>query len=267
MRRRPHHRSLAARLDAVRMRHWRERSGRLFAEFERPAKGDGAPGVSRRVLGPTRSTTSMPAPGSGLCGRWPVGSGDLEDDEIRSYVLTAVANQASKELRRRRRKPTAPLELVARVADDGDCTGRASVSAESSQLTRDLLASLPPRRRAVMLLRYGWGLEPKPGLRPGRAAVAPRLPQGDHARSRRAHREDARARGGRVVRAARADPEGLRRRVADEDEARQARGSSGPLPRLLLTSSPGCAATSTISVGPWRLPAAVDGLDGHAGLG
>ena len=27
-------------------------------------------------------------------------------------------------------------------------------------MTRDLLASMPARRRAVILLRYGWGLEP-----------------------------------------------------------------------------------------------------------
>ncbi len=36
---------------------------------------------------------------------------------------------------------------------------RASGSETGSQ-ARDVLASLPPRRRAVMLLRYGWGLEP-----------------------------------------------------------------------------------------------------------
>ena len=86
---------------------------------------------------------------------------ELDDDEIRSYVLTAVANQASRELRRRRRKPTAPLELVGGVADDTAAPDEIAVSAERSQLTRDLLSSLPPRRRAVMLLRYGWGLEPK----------------------------------------------------------------------------------------------------------
>jgi hypothetical protein len=28
-------------------------------------------------------------------------------------------------------------------------------------VARDVLSSLPPRRRAVMLLRYGWGLEPQ----------------------------------------------------------------------------------------------------------
>jgi hypothetical protein len=32
---------------------------------------------------------------------------------------------------------------------------------EQSTITRDLLASLPRRRRAVLMLRYGWGLEPR----------------------------------------------------------------------------------------------------------
>ncbi len=86
---------------------------------------------------------------------------DLNDDEIRSYVLTAVANQATRELRRRKRKPTAPLELVGGIPDQAAAPEDQVVSAERSQLTRDLLASLPPRRRAVMLLRYGWGLDPK----------------------------------------------------------------------------------------------------------
>ncbi len=84
----------------------------------------------------------------------------LDDDEVRSYVLTAVANQASKELRRRRRKPTAPLELVGAVPDLSDTPDEQLAGAERSRVTRDLLASLPPRRRAVILLRYGWGLEP-----------------------------------------------------------------------------------------------------------
>ena len=84
----------------------------------------------------------------------------LGDDEIRSYVLTAVANQAGKEIRRRKRKPTAPLELVGTVADDRSSPEELAASAEQSRVTRDLLSSLPARRRAVMLLRYGWGLEP-----------------------------------------------------------------------------------------------------------
>ena len=86
---------------------------------------------------------------------------ELTDVEVRSYLFTAVANQASRELRRRRRKPTAPLELVATAPDSGSTPDEIASSAESSRVLRDLLVSMPPRRRAVMLLRYGWGLEPK----------------------------------------------------------------------------------------------------------
>jgi RNA polymerase sigma factor (sigma-70 family) len=87
---------------------------------------------------------------------------ELGDDEIRSYLFTAVAHQAGKELRRRKRKPVAPLELAVSVADRSATSPEESATtAEESRVTRDLLASLPSRRRAVILLRYGWGLEPK----------------------------------------------------------------------------------------------------------
>ncbi len=85
---------------------------------------------------------------------------DLTDDEVRSYLLTAVANHASKEIRRRKRKPVAPLEAARGVAEVSDSVHEQAEATESRRLTRDLLASLPPRRRAVMLLRYGWDLEP-----------------------------------------------------------------------------------------------------------
>jgi RNA polymerase sigma factor (sigma-70 family) len=87
---------------------------------------------------------------------------ELGDDEIRSYLFTAVAHQAGKELRRRKRKPVAPLELAISVADrSASSPEESATAAEESRVTRDLLASLPSRRRAVLLLRYGWGLEPK----------------------------------------------------------------------------------------------------------
>ncbi len=142
--------------------HWRDRSGRLFAEFERPAKA-----MVRRAF---RGAFAPDEIDDIYSGAWLAvlralsnRERDLNDDEVRSYVLTAVANQASRELRRRRRKPTAPLELVGAAAETDRSAGpdEIVVSAERSQLTRDLLASLPPRRRAVMLLRYGWGLDPK----------------------------------------------------------------------------------------------------------
>ena len=85
----------------------------------------------------------------------------LSDEEIRKYVLTAVANHASKELRRRSRRPTAPLDAVHAIADDRTLPDERAAKLEESRITRDLLATLPPRRRAVMLMRYGWGLEPR----------------------------------------------------------------------------------------------------------
>lgn len=85
---------------------------------------------------------------------------ELDDEEIRKYVFTAVAHQAGKELRRRRRKPVAPMEKAELVADTATSPDERAEGAEQSRITRDLLASLPRRRRAVLLLRYGWGLEP-----------------------------------------------------------------------------------------------------------
>jgi RNA polymerase sigma factor (sigma-70 family) len=84
----------------------------------------------------------------------------MDDEEIRRYVFTAVAHQAGKELRRRRRRPIAPLERAAAVADRSAPPEEQADQHEQSQITRDLLSSLPRRRRAVLLLRYGWGLEP-----------------------------------------------------------------------------------------------------------
>ena len=85
---------------------------------------------------------------------------ELSDAEVRSYLLTAVANQARKELRRRRRKPVAPLEAARSVAEDAASPEEEAQASERNALTRDLLSSLPPRRRAVLLLRYGWELAP-----------------------------------------------------------------------------------------------------------
>lgn len=139
---------------------WRERSGRLFGEFERPAKAM----VRRAFRGAFADDELDDIYASAWLGTLralATREAGLTDDEIRSYVFTAVANQAGKELRRRKRKPTAPLELVGAVAADADTPEERATGAEQSRITRDLLTSMPPRRRAVMLLRYGWGLEPK----------------------------------------------------------------------------------------------------------
>ena len=99
----------------------------------------------------------------------------MEESELRAYVLTAVASHASKEMRRRSRKPAQPLEVAPeRSTVDGNAAlpDELAIGSETRGVARDLLTSLPVRRRAVMLLRYGWGLSPKevcalvPGLSP-----------------------------------------------------------------------------------------------------
>ena len=88
----------------------------------------------------------------------------MDDDELRSYLLTAVANHASKEMRRRSRRPTSALdETHSQTVSDSHQPSpeERAVGNETGSVTRDVLSSLPPRRRAVILLRYGWGLEPK----------------------------------------------------------------------------------------------------------
>ncbi len=85
---------------------------------------------------------------------------ELSDEDLRRYVFTAVANQASRELRRRGRKPTLPMESAMGTADPEVGPDEVATRTEQSEITREVLGSLPPRRRAVMVFRYGWGLEP-----------------------------------------------------------------------------------------------------------
>jgi RNA polymerase sigma factor (sigma-70 family) len=139
---------------------WRERSARLYEELQRPARA-----MIRRAFRGAFTDDELEDVYSNA---W-VGTlralerrhHHLEDEEIRKYVLTAVAHHASKELRRRRRRPVAPLDGVHAVPDDGLPPDETAAKREESQVARDVLSSLPPRRRAVMLLRYGWGLEPQ----------------------------------------------------------------------------------------------------------
>ncbi len=138
---------------------WHHRASGLYEELRRPATG-----IIRRAYG---STFGEPEIEDIYSNAW-LGTlralerkaADLTDDEIRSYLLTAVANHASKEIRRRKRKPVAPLEAAGAVAEVADSVHDRAEATELRDLTRDLLASLPPRRRAVMLLRYGWELDP-----------------------------------------------------------------------------------------------------------
>ena len=135
---------------------WRERSGRLFAEFEAQAKAM-VRRAFRGAFSPDELDDIYASAWVGTLRALAERQAKLGDDEIRSYVLTAVANQAGKELRRRKRKPTAPLELVGAVADDRDSPEELASSAEQSRVTRDLLASLPrtAARGDVAALRLG----------------------------------------------------------------------------------------------------------------
>lgn len=85
----------------------------------------------------------------------------LDDEELRRYLLASVANQAAREIRRRGRHPAAPLEEAVSVPDEAELPEERAARSEDAQLARDVLASLPARRRAVLMFRYGWDLEPQ----------------------------------------------------------------------------------------------------------
>jgi RNA polymerase sigma factor (sigma-70 family) len=139
---------------------WRERSGRLYSQFRRPATG-----MIRRAFRNAFEDDEIEDIYSnawlGTLRALERRQHELSDEEIRKYLLTAVANHATKELRRRKRRPTASLDAIHAVADTEIPPDERASKLEESRVTRDLLSSLPPRRRAVMLLRYGWGLEPQ----------------------------------------------------------------------------------------------------------
>jgi RNA polymerase sigma factor (sigma-70 family) len=137
---------------------WRERSTRLYEELRRPSAA-----MVRRAFGSTLDDHTIEdiyasawlATLRALQSR----AAELSDDEVRRYLLTAVARHAGKEMRRRKRRPVAVLDNDA-IGDGEALPEERAEDHERSRITRDLLASLPRRRRAVLLLRYGWGLEP-----------------------------------------------------------------------------------------------------------
>jgi RNA polymerase sigma factor (sigma-70 family) len=139
---------------------WHRRASRLYEELRRPAAA-----LIRRAYGQTFGDAEMDDIYSsawlGTLRALERRQASLADDEVRSYLLAAVANHASKELRRRKRKPVAPIESAGSVASAGPTPEDSASQRETARVTRDVLASLPPRRRAVMLLRYGWGLDPR----------------------------------------------------------------------------------------------------------
>jgi RNA polymerase sigma factor (sigma-70 family) len=133
--------------------------GRLHTELQRPARA-----MVRRAFGGKFSDAEIE---DIYANAW-VGTlralrnrPTLTEAELRKYILTAVANHASKELRRRGRKPTAPLDSAPEIADHQAPPEERVVMREQSQITREILASLPKRRRAVLVFRYGWGLKPE----------------------------------------------------------------------------------------------------------
>lgn len=144
-------------------RSWSRRCEALFEEMRRPARA-----MVRRAYGRALSDEELEdvyaAAWAATLSALRTRGSAMSDDELRAYLLTAVASHASKELRRRSRKPASPLEdSLNQVVYDhhSPLPDERAIGSESGSIARDLLLSLPPRRRAVMLLRYGWGLAPK----------------------------------------------------------------------------------------------------------
>lgn len=141
---------------------WPERCSALFEDLRRPARAMVARAYGRSLSDEEIDdvySSAWTATLSALRNRGEA----MSDVELRAYVLTAVASHASKELRRRSRKPTGLLSEAHEqlVADHSQPLPEERViGSESQSIARDLLSSLPARRRAVMLLRYGWGLSP-----------------------------------------------------------------------------------------------------------
>ena len=97
----------------------------------------------------------------------------------RSRVMRArrcADARASRQVRSRpRRSRSSPMGIY-RLPEE------IVIGSEARGVARDLLTSLPPRRRAVMFLRYGWGLSPKRSARSfrdcPRGRIARRSPRG-----------------------------------------------------------------------------------------
>ena len=109
---------------------WRDRSARLYEELKRPSRA-----LVRRAF---RGAFTDDEVEDIYSNAW-VGTlralerrhQALDDKEVRKYVLTAVAHHASKEIRRRKRRPVASLDGVHAVPDDGPSRTRPRPSASS----------------------------------------------------------------------------------------------------------------------------------------
>jgi RNA polymerase sigma factor (sigma-70 family) len=85
----------------------------------------------------------------------------MTDGELHNYVFSAVTTHAGKELRRRGRKPIDTLDGAAEAAGAvADGPAESAVRRENERILRDILESLPERRRRVIMLRYAIGLSP-----------------------------------------------------------------------------------------------------------
>lgn len=84
----------------------------------------------------------------------------MVDGELRTYVFSAVTTHAGKELRRRGRKPVDPLGAVEPAGRSDEGPAESLVRHEEQRILRDVLGSLPERRRRVITLRYAVGLTP-----------------------------------------------------------------------------------------------------------
>ncbi len=155
--------SAPGRTTARRTRAWPERCEALFEDLRRPARAMVARAYGRALSDDELDDVYSAAWTATLSALRSRGQA-MGDDELRAYVLTAVASHASKELRRRSRKPAGSLEESHEQAVfdvHAPLPDERAIGSEAGGIARDLLASLPARRRAVMLLRYGWGLSPK----------------------------------------------------------------------------------------------------------
>lgn len=84
----------------------------------------------------------------------------MTDGELRNYIFAAVTTHAGKELRRRRRKPTARVDSAVFASDDSEEPADLVERHETQRVLRDVLVSLPERRRRVITMRYAMGLGP-----------------------------------------------------------------------------------------------------------
>lgn len=141
---------------------WSQRCAKLFEDLRKPARAMVCRAYGRALNDEEIEDVYSAAWAATLSALRTRGD-EMSDEELRAYVLTAVASHASKELRRRKRKQVGAFEDASELsASDSHqpLPEERAIGLESRGIARDLLTSLPPRRRAVMLLRYGWGLSP-----------------------------------------------------------------------------------------------------------